>query len=1349
MEKFSCENMKSVLFLILIGTVFWGYAQFPINQLSVNEGLSHSDVNIFTQDHSGFIWMGTNNGLNRFDGYDFHVYKNDFNDSNSLPNNRITSILTDSQNRIWIATESNYIAYYNPKSNNFVVIPINQKGSLGYATHIIQDAAGKIWFTTNRNELFTLEEENGKFKPSAVLHAFESDIVSIEYYQSFIWISATDEGLWRIKDSSKKVERFGDRIFRNTYSLNTYEDELWVSAPEGIFVVNKKLEIKQLFNQFLEEVSALVVDYKNNIWLGHRNGGLLLLEKTLSGTYREKARYTATNSLSTNVVNDLIIDSFDILWIGTSGGGTHYIDLRAKPFKLINKENSNIPDNYVTAIAAQDGNLWIGTRNGLLLHDEQNGLSHIVTNDHISSLFLDENGLLWVGKRFNGVSLYKNEKLIRSFTTATNPDFPSNEVIGINKDNLGRLWVVTFNDGIVIIDKNNSVLTSFNQSNFLPTNHLNSIYFDKEKLNLGWIGSKDHGLFKITYDDTTVNVLKNYRFNTTDGNSLSSDYVWPILKSSSGDLWVGTIGGGLNRMIEEGNQTCFKRFTTKDGLPDNDVETLLEDGIGNLWIGGRGLTRFAPDKEQFINYDFNDGLQSNSFKVGSAFKNDYGILYFGGISGLNYFNPRLITTNPYKPKVCFDGLKILNKTVHIGDKVNDRIILEKALTYTTQLALKHSENEFTIELLGIHYSNPKKNRYAYKLDGYMDDWAYVNADERKITFANLPAGDYTLRAKVANRDGLWSDIKSLPIKISPAWWATWWSKVIYVLLFLSALYLYKLFVNRQSALKNNLVMAEKEMNLTSEKIKFFTNISHEIRTPLTLINSQVEDILDAKFSSERQEGKFVIIRNNVNRLLNLTNLLLDFRKMESGNLKLKAAEGNFSIYAKEIFSFFLSLAEKKNIDYTYKSEPENIHLTFDRDNFEIIITNLISNAFKYTKDHSAIGVHLKAVGNENEAGIFENKGSKKKLLDNYLEITIEDNGMGMSHEDLDKIFDRYYQVRNHNSLSIQGTGIGLSLVKGLVELHGGEIEVESSENIGSKFIVKIPFGQQHLKPQFLIKEFKKSDHTSFYSENSPVVDEVPIEKDQSALLKRRILIVEDNIEIQNYLFEHFKNSFKVLQALNGEKGLLKARKYTPDIIISDVMMPKMDGLEMLKNLKNDPDLSYIPVILLTARTANLYEFEGIDTGAQDYITKPFSIKILKGKVNNILLAREKYQQYYKSRVLNESSSVVLPNSEQKFFDKITNIVLENLLNEDFSVKMLVEKMGMSQSSCYKRIKELTGRSAVQFIRDVRLKKAGELLKENSYNVSEVAFMVGINDIQYFRKKFKEHYGCNPSQFSKT
>ncbi|MGB7393091.1 MAG: two-component regulator propeller domain-containing protein, partial [Pricia sp.] len=711
------EPIKSLVFLITMGTVFWSYPQHPINQKSVNEGLSHSDVMVVMQDKSGFVWMGTNNGLNRFDGYDFSIYKSDLNDKNSLPNNRIRSLLTDSQNRIWIATESNQLSFYNPTSDDFSIVPIDDGSYSGHGTNLIQDGLGKIWYSTNKADLFTIEEGDGTYKTSKIILPFEGEILDVLYFKSHVWVNTRSKGIWRVDCSSKKAKRFDKPIFRETYSLTKHEDQIYVSTPEGIFSIDEELEIRNLYEGSLQEVSQLAIDYKSNIWVGLHNNGMLLLQKTLSGNYVIKTEYTSANYLSTNRVNDLLIDSFDILWIGTSGGGTHYIDLRAKPFQIIDRENSKLSDNYITAITGEGENLWIGTRSGLAYYNEQDKTSEIITGGHISSLYLDENGFLWVGKRFDGLWLYKNGKLIRSYKEKDD-GLPSNEVIGVGADHLDRLWVITFDNGGVILDDEGKALTYLNESNVLPTNNLSYLYFDDKLPNTCWISSIDKGLSKLVYNDSTISSVTNYRFNVNDSTSLGSDYVWPVLRSSSGNLWVGTLGGGLNKMIEDTDEPLFRRYTTTEGLPDNDIESLLEDGTGHLWIGGRGLTRLDPETEELDHFDFKDGLQSNSFKIGSAFKNREGILYFGGIDGLNYFNPRLINANPYRPELIFDELEVLNSSVGIGEKLNDRVVLNKALSHKNQLEFRHNENEFSIELLGIHYSNPQKNEYAYQLEGY-------------------------------------------------------------------------------------------------------------------------------------------------------------------------------------------------------------------------------------------------------------------------------------------------------------------------------------------------------------------------------------------------------------------------------------------------------------------------------------------------------------------------------------------------------------------------------------------------------------------------------------------------------
>ncbi len=1336
---------RTVLFLCLNTIAVTIYSQYSLGHLSVNDGLTHSDVVAVVQDTSGIIWLGTNNGLNRYDGYTFQSFKHDFEDTLSLPNNRIKHLFCDSGNRLWIATERNSISYYDPVTGFFYDVPLG-KSYREYVAQIVEDEQGNTWYVTDQGSLNRLEWREGRYHSIGFLMPLEVTISEILSFDAKIWIGTMEDGLWALDIKKGKIDRVEAHVFSAAYSLEVKDSTLLVASDRGLYKMKAPGTWEALYHWEDKMVSDIVVDHNEDIWIGVYDGGMIQLQGQ-NGEYTDSSWYTAPSTLRTNRVNDLLIDSFDVLWIGTSGGGAHFIDLGAKPFKTINSENTLIPDNYVTAIYEEDNDLWVGTRNGLARRRGPGDVSVYARGEHISALHKDRYGQFWVGTRFSGLRLLQEDGSVQEFTQQQEQGLSSDQVIGIGEDGFGRLWVVTFDQGATLIDvATKKVLAYLDKDNYLPTNNLTYVYPDPGQRNVTWIGTRDSGLLKLSFPSTSQVSVKQYQFDSKDTTSISSNYVWPILRTRQEELWVGTIGGGLNKLVETAGGVTFQHFTEKDGLADNDVESILADNLGNLWIGGRGLVQFDPGDNSFVVYDVNDGLQSNSFKIGAAFKNKQGLLYFGGINGLNFFDPKEIKANPHQPKIIFDDLKIFNRSVGVGENVNNRVLLPKKLNYLSTITLKASENEFTIDLLGLHYGNPGQNKYAYKLEGYSQDWTYQDAGQRRVTFSNLRADTYQLKTKVANSDGRWSDIRGLTITILPPWWATWWAFLGYTFIIFALLYVYGLLMRRQSSLKHDLLLAEKEKDLNQQKIKFFTNISHEIRTPLTLIHAPLEEVIEDGPGVSGYSEKLTLVQKNVNRLLALTNQLLNFRKMDSGNMTLQVAGGNIIKFAKEIFLVFQHVAKEKGIEYTFQASQDPIQLTFDRDKFEIVLTNLVSNAFKYTKAGGKVDIIIRSVGEDKENAVFENVKGKEKLSGNYLEITVRDNGIGMSKNDAGKVFDRFYQVKDLDTLSIHGTGIGLSLVKGIVDLHKGEIKVKSVKDKGSNFTLKIPFGSAHFDRSSLLADFKDSDNSAHYDVPAATGQEVdPIE--EPSPMKRCILVVEDNKDVLTYLNSHLERTYKVIVALNGKQGLEKAKQHLPDFIISDVMMPEMDGLEMLSQLKKDPNLSFIPVILLTARTATVYELEGVGTGAHDYITKPFNIKVLTAKIANILAARENFKTYYEAHIqLNPAATSDLPNAEQKFLDDITRLVIDNLVNDDFSVQVLVKEMGMSQSACYKRIKELTGRSAVQFIRDIRLRRAAELLSGGELNVSEVAYSVGINDLKYFREKFKEQYGCNPSDY---
>ncbi len=1347
-----CPLMRYVIWLFCLQvTAHSAFSQYTLNHLSVNDGLTHSDVVAVVQDTSGVIWLGTNNGLNRYDGYAFKAFKHDFEDSLSLPNNRMKDLFCDSRNRIWIATEKNFISYHEPETGRFYHVSLGN-GKNERIGQVVEDSEGNIWCLTNRGGLNKITWSDDGYHISGFLVPLELNVLEILAFDGKIWIGTMAHGLWQLEISTGKISRVQTGLFRSAYSMGILEDALMVATDRGLFSLSDSREWKELFSWKDRPISDIVTDYHKNIWIGVYDGGVMQLQRQQDGKYALGYTYTASNQLSTGRVNDLMIDSFDVLWIGTSGGGAHFIDLRAKPFRVINSANKAIPDNYVTAIHEDHDQLWVGTRHGLARISKAEEVTVYEPERHISALHRDHAGQFWIGTRFNGLRLLRNNGTIQEFHSQEKQGLSSEKVIGIGEDTFGRLWIATFDQGVTLMDRTTKkVLAYLNQDNYLPTNNLTYVYSDPGDPHVMWLGTRDAGLLKLSFPEVSQISVENYRFSAADRSSISSDYVWPVLRTSTNTLWVGTIGGGLNKAVETSGGMVFQRITEKDGLADNDIESLLEDNSGKLWIGGKGLVRFDPADSSFVVYDVNDGLQSNSFKIGAAFKNDKGLLYLGGINGLNYFDPEEITPNPHSPRIIFDDLKIFNQSVNVGEKINKRILLPKKLNFLSSITLKAAENEFTIDLLGLHYANPGQNKYAYRLKGYSQDWVYQNADQRRVTFSNLRAGTYEFEAKVSNSDGKWSEGRTLMITVLPPWWATWWAFLAYSLLTLGLLYLYGFLMRRQSALRHDLVLAEKEKDLNKQKIRFFTNISHEIRTPLTLIHGPLEEIIEEGPGVNGFSEKLTLIQKNVNRLLALTNQLLNFRKMESGNMTLQVADGNFVKFAQEICLVFQHMAHEKEIRYNFQVGTEPIRLTFDRDKFEIVLTNLISNAFKYTKAGGKVDIQMKSVGDDIKEAVFEKVKGKDRLVNHYLEIRIKDSGIGMSKEDAGRIFDRFYQVGGLDTLSIHGTGIGLALVKGIIDLHKGEIRVKSTRGKGSEFIVKVPFGNTHFDRSLLLKDFRDSDDRVHYPSVEVEPQAMEHENESSiANVKQCILIVEDNRDVLTYLGDHLRRHYRVVCAADGKQGLEKARHHLPDLIISDVMMPEMDGLEMLSVIKQDPDLSFIPVILLTARTATVYELEGIGTGAHDYITKPFNVRILMAKVASILATRENFKRYYEAHIrLQPVAEAVLPNAEQKFLDEITGLVMDNLTNDNFSVQMMVREMGMSQSACYKRIKELTGRSAVQFIRDIRLKRSAELLRAGELNVSEVAYSVGINDLKYFREKFREQYSCNPSDYQEN
>lgn len=1377
--------MRKVLGLIFLFSSFSLYAgsEYVFRHITVNEGLSHSDVLSVTQDTMGYVWLATNNGLNRFDGYEIKTYKKKGDSPNSLPDNRLKTLFYSSRNHLWIGMEKGGVCLYNPLKDNFIRI-IDERAAIT-VTAIREGPTGDIWAATERNGVYIIKEESGELNFS-IAHVFDGDaqITDFEFFENGALVG-TINGLYYLDGEAFSFSQW-KKPFPKEEIFCIYRadsSEYWISSSSGLYRYFKqrdqwdmtRLNISSAEDEGEKlQIQTVFKDADGIIWAGSLSSGVFILNEN-AVTGKEQAINIVKQEgkeigLNNDKINCVYEDAFNTIWLGASGGGANYYDKLRKPFYHIYKEpgkQNSLPNNYISAVFERSPEeLWIGTRDGLSVYrfttdeyinyrrDENDSSS--LSGNHVSCIYQDSSGRIWVGSRTNGLNLARFEGEDLKFTriNAENSDLSGNDVIGIAEDQFGRIWVGSFTKGISIIDPESMSISSADHTpERLPaiSSRLITYLYKDPYAPVMWVGTRDKGVVRVQvaahdrYDTVGINLVDK---ETASG----SNYAWPIVAAAPNEIYVGAIGGGLYRITFTYSDYRIHRYDEEDGLPDSDVETLIVDQNGDVWIGGKGLAKFNPETQKIVVYDVRDGLQSNSFKIGAACNGRNGRLYFGGINGLNYFDFSKIASNPVPPKVRISNFKIFNKDILIDKKVNDRILLTRAPVLTDRILLKDNEYDFTIGFTGIHFASPSKNRYRYKLEGYNDDWIEVGGDVRWAAFSNLKAGSYNFLVDAANPDGLWSNQPArLNIIISPPWWKTWWAYTGYIGAFFGLMVGYQYLAKKQYDLKNELAIAEKERAYNESQMMFFTNIAHEIRTPLTLIHGPLEEIIESGFRTPDYKTKIFYMHRSAQRLLSLMNQLLNFRKLETGNMKLAVSSGNVAAFTREIFLFFTLKAEELKIDYRFESKEGDVPLYFDRGKLEIVIANLLSNAFKYAK--SRIQVKIDYKGSCNREAVYYPDGT---LKDNYVLITVEDDGPGMPSEECEKIFDRYYQAATINSLHVAGSGIGLSLAKGIVELHKGSIQVESQFDQGSTFLVRLPFGRNVFPAEVLpvnseAPSYEKAGTRPLrIDEPAPKrLSPVPASAEAKDQITKvyQILIVEDSEDVRSYLLHILSQDYKTFGAANGEEGLRIARERLPDLIVTDVMMPVMDGIEMCRLLKKDEELSHIPIIILTARTSSVYELEGLETGALDYICKPFSVNLLKAKIKNYVLIREQLKDFYKSNIRLQTQPAGVNLKDEKFLTDAIRLVEENIGNSFVTVQFLSDNMAMSQSTFYRRLKELTGRSVVEFIRDVRLKAAGKLLEEGS-NVSQAAYKSGFNDLKYFRKCFKEQFGVNPSDYGK-
>lgn len=1340
--------------------------------LSFKEGLAQSPISSIVKDSKGFVWLGNWKGLTRYDGYVFKTFSHEARNSKSISNNRVNAIVEDKYGKLWIGT-ANGLNAYDPPSETFKRIDIkNIKGGMNYISSVKIDRSGNIWTSTFAGiklvdttkgalqSLPTLKDNSVNSLSTAVAFTLFEDSKGI------MWVG-TKNGVKCFNPKTRQLVALPARLaaaeeLMSAKIILIRQDQagnMWFgSEASGLYSYNLATNKISSFYHHEGQSNGLLSNWirdvfvydSQNIWIGTRNG--LSVYNTVSQEFTNYAH----SSLDPDGLNDSTIWSFmkdeaGGIWIGTFAGGLNVYYPQNANFVNIGEgagQRIGLSHPMVNAISQDtDGTLWIGTYGGGVNHLNLKTKEYTFfpirneqkqTRNGVKSLAVDTaNGNLWVGTLDGLCSFNKATKKIRFFNfSVSQGKFSENLINAIVPDN-GAVWAGTNGGGLRYLKADGSYLTYTHvakDKNSISDNFVTALLKDAQN-NL-WVGTQNGLNYYNAKQKKFIRYIKGNNPNTLNNNSIVT-----LFKDAKDRLWIGTEGGGLNYFDAVRNK--FYALNAEDQLTDEVVHSILEDDQGHLWLStDNGLYKlvfknfklpFSAKNMVITNYNANDGLSSNQFLNNSGIKLKDGGLMFGGINGLTSFSPERIIKNTLKPKVVFTDFQIRGKTVPIDSAGST---LKKSVTLAKQIKLNYDEGYITIKFAALNFVNSEKNQYAYKMEGISgEDWHY-SGTQREANYTNLGAGTYTFKVMAANNDGVWNkEPISIQIIVLPPWWQTWWAYLIYAaLLYLIANTIYG-FLRHRAKLKRELyleqVQNERQEELHQMKIDFFTNISHEIRTPLTLILGPLEKMVLSSGAHTVLYRQLLQVQNNANRLMRLVTELMDFRKAESGYMKLAFSSCNIIHFTEEIYLSFQNLAEDKNITYNFLCEEKEIDLFFDKDHFEKVLFNLLSNAFKFTPEGGEITISLDRNGE-------------------WVSIRITDNGTGISPKNIDKLFNKFFQAYNAE-VSNNGYGIGLALSKSIVELHKGKIDVVSDisdpHNRHTTFTVSLPVGSAHLDQQMLIPEYMNSDNPVHYYLQSQANTILTPPETTVNHARYTLLVIEDNTELRNFIRESFQQQYSILTAANGLEGLTMVLENLPDLIISDVMMPEMDGLELCRRVKKDERINHIPVLLLTARAAYIHQINGLEKGADAYITKPFSIQVLELNVKNILSTKEAGRLKFVRELMLQPQPLEATSPDEKFIARLMAVIDQNLDDSDFDVSTVVQEIGMSKTVLYKKVQSLTNLSVADLIKSVRLKHAAALLVQNQLSIAEIAFAVGFTDRKYFSKEFKKLYHCAPSEYT--
>ncbi len=1298
----------------------YGQGDLSFRQLSVNEGLSQNSAVSISQDKDGFLWIATQEGLNKYDGIDFYVYNKKFPDVTEEKRLLLGKVMADSQNRIWIIPDTAIPELLDRTKNEFFAI-----AGIKAANCLYEDEKNNILFGTLSGQLYRWND--AIHKAEMIWTDPELEFVSISQYDSENLLLVFRHSLAILNIETRHYELLwnpGEAVYLSSVKVDQNRN-IWVGTLDsGLWRSTPNLDGNYHFSPYWEGsggesdmVLEVFVDSHDRIWVATYGKGALLIDTDSEGLKFFEYSKQNPRSIHYNDILCIFEDYTGTLWFGTDGAGLSFYDSYLEKFNFFH--NQQVPENiHIDVIRAiyvdEFEHVWLGTSGkGLTrfdpktgnwktyIHQERNPQS--IKSNRIMSLQGDEKGKLWIGYQDEGLSIMDivSEKL-KHFDANSVLEMPGNTIWKIFKDSEERFWIGTRNNGLLLFDPEIGLIQQYthieSDPNSIPDNNIRTII--EAGNGKYWIGTENQGIAKF---DFKTGKFQNFRNDPNQNQSISSNNIKSLYLSKQDELWIGTNGTGLNKMDLKSQEMTI--INTDSGLSNDVIYGILPDRKGDLWLSSnKGITKIemsdGPEtKYQITNYSNYDGL-ATEFNTGAYFKAKDGTLYFGSLEGFYWFNAADIALNDIQPKTAITEISIFNKPIGFSEN----------------LKLKHFENTITINMASLVFSSPAKNQFLYKLDNHDEDWVF-NGNNHQARYTNLSPGDYTFMAKSSNYDGIWNEEPvTLKIKILPPWYLTIWAKVFYILI--SVLAIFGIYQYLKWRLKMQLSLRQKEdealrlIEIDAFKSNLFTNISHEFRTPLTLISGPVERLINSS-DNPIFKSQLNLIKQQSTRLLNLVDQLLEVSRIKSGKHQLKIRKGNLSLLLQSIVSNFFYQAAEKNMKIKPKI-PLMSEVWFDGDKIEKIITNLLQNAIKYGKPQTDIFL-------------------KSKLDQNHLEFELTNTSIKTySQQEIKHLFDKFYK----SDANAVGFGIGLALVKDLVDLNQGQISVDFDEKTAAFMVrVHLPVDKYAFRPEEVEENDYRETPQILSEKNDGLNEQLPL-----------ILVIEDNEEVRRFICNELRLYYDVVEAKDGKEGIFKAFKKIPDLVISDVMMPETNGIEVCKILKHDEKTSHIPIILLTAKSEETAKIKGLEVGADDYILKPFSVQQMLIRIQKLIELRRNLRVRYSGKISVSPNEIAVSSTDEKFLEKIQTIVDNDLADGDFSVQDFCKKLGMSRMQLHRKLTALTGLSTTAFIRDQRLRLALQRLDKSGETISEIAYAVGFSSPSYFIKCFKETYQMTPNEY---